>query len=96
MSSTQNLAVIAISLAKTFKSTIVPLHVLPNDIINTKVKKLLDETALSRLNKTLNTMKAEGVSVEAPLIKYGVAHDQIVMAATSVNANLILAGSGGK
>ncbi|WP_138434309.1 universal stress protein [Winogradskyella algicola] len=94
VSSAQNLEKIAISLAKTFKSTIVPLHVLPNDIVNPKVKKLLDETALSRLGKTSETMKANGVSVEAPLIKYGVAHDQIVMAATSVNANMILVGSG--
>ncbi len=94
VSSAQNLEKIAISLAKTFKSTIVPLHVLPNDIVNPKVKKLLDQTALSRLGKTSETMKANGVSVEAPLIKYGVAHDQIVMAATSVNANMILVGSG--
>ncbi len=94
VSSAQNLEKIAISLAKTFKSTIVPLHVLPNDIVNPKVKKLLDETALSRLGKTSETMKTNGVSVEAPLIKYGVAHDQIVMAATSVNANMILVGSG--
>lgn len=93
-STSKNLESVAVSLAKKFNSTIVPVHVLPNDIINVKVKKMLDETALDRLGKTSEKIKAEGVSVEAPLIKYGVAHDQIIMAATSVNANMILVGSG--
>ncbi|WP_299526849.1 universal stress protein [Winogradskyella sp.] len=93
-STSENLESVAISLAKTFKSTIIPMHVLPDDIVNSKVKALLDDTALNRLNATSEAIKAEGVNVESPLIKYGVAHDQIVMAASATNANMILVGSG--
>ncbi|WP_422107978.1 universal stress protein [Winogradskyella sp.] len=93
-STSENLESVALSLAKTFKSTIVPLHVLPDDIVNSKVKALLDDTALNRLNAAAEAMKAEGVNVESPLIKYGVAHDQIVMTASATNANMILVGSG--
>ncbi|WP_299364353.1 universal stress protein [Winogradskyella sp.] len=94
MTNSKNLESVAISLAQTFKSTIVPMHVLPDDIVNSKVKALLDDTALNRLGAMSETMKAQGVSVEAPLIKYGAAHDQIVMSASAVNANMILIGSG--
>ncbi|MBT8270430.1 MAG: universal stress protein [Flavobacteriaceae bacterium] len=93
-SSSENLESVAISLAKTFNSTVVPIHVLPDDIVNPKVKDLLDDTAHSRLESVSKSIKAKGVEVESPIIKYGVAHDAIVMAASQVNANMILVGSG--
>ncbi|MEO1031385.1 MAG: universal stress protein [Bacteroidota bacterium] len=92
--SSHNLESFAIAFAKTFQSTLVPLHVLPDDIVNSKVKELLDDTAKIRLKATSDAVKAEGVNVETPIIKYGAAHDQIVLTASSVNANMILIGSG--
>jgi nucleotide-binding universal stress UspA family protein len=93
-STSKQLESVGASLASSFKSTIVPMHVLPNDIVNPKVKDLLDDTAKSRLEATAQVLRDSGVKVEAPIIKYGIPYDQIVMAASSVNANMILVGSG--
>jgi hypothetical protein len=37
--SCENIESVATTLAKTFHSAIVPMHVLPDDIVNSKVKK---------------------------------------------------------
>lgn len=93
-SSSKNLELVATSVAKTFKSTIVPVHVLPDDIGNPKVKEFLDETTLAKLEATSKTMKDNGIEVESPIIKYGAPHDFIVTTASAVNANMIMVGSG--
>jgi universal stress protein E len=93
-SSSEHLQSVAISVGKTFNSTIIPIHVLPNDIVNPKVKQLLDDTAQSRLASTVEVIRSNKVSAETPILKYGVAHDAIVMTASSINANMILVGSG--
>jgi len=92
----KNLESVAASLANAFNSTIVPIHVLPDDIVNPKVKGLVDDAAQSKLQATSKALEEKNVKVESPIIKYGTAHDEIIMAASTVNANMILVGSGEK
>lgn len=92
--SSENVVQTAIELAKIFNSKVIPIHVLPNDMVNEKVKSLLNETATTKLEETAEKIKREGVEVGNPILKYGSPHENIVQAAVSVNANLILAGSG--
>jgi nucleotide-binding universal stress UspA family protein len=93
-STSKNLESVAISMAKIFNSTVVPLHVLPDDIINLKVKDFLKVSAHEKLQKISNNIKDNGVSVDDYIIKYGAPHDGIIFGATDANANLILIGSG--
>ncbi|MDE3743482.1 universal stress protein [Maribacter polysaccharolyticus] len=92
--SSENVVASAIELAKIFQSTIVPIHVLPDDVVHEKVRSLLNETALTKLRETGNLIKAEGVAMKKPLLMVGSPHEAIVRAAVDVNANLILLGSG--
>jgi nucleotide-binding universal stress UspA family protein len=94
MSNSKSLESVAITLAQTFNSTIVPIHVLPSDIVNKKVKSLLEDAATSKLKVSAQNMKQNNVSVEDPIVKSGTPHDVIGMSASAVNANLILVGSG--
>ncbi|RKN79678.1 universal stress protein [Ulvibacterium marinum] len=92
--SSQNLVHSAIELAKIFESKIVPIHVLPDDIINKKVKALLNETAMTKLEETAQRIENEGVDLDNPLLAFGSPHEAIVRAAVDINANVILTGSG--
>ena len=92
--SSENVISSAIELAKVFQSTIVPIHVLPDDVVNEKVRTMLNDTALTKLDETKTLMKNEGVESEKPLLMVGSPHEAIVRAAVDVNANLILLGSG--
>lgn len=93
-SSAKNLKTVAISVAKTFDSTVIPIHVLPDDIVNPKVKQLLDETAASKLASLAEDFENEKVNLNEPLVKYGVPYQVIVNTAAAINTNLILLGSG--
>lgn len=90
----QNVVLSAIEMGKIFQSTLVPIHVLPDDIVNDKVRDLLKKTALTKLEETLALIKNEGVQCEKPLLVVGTPHDAVVRAAVDVGANLILLGSG--
>ena len=92
--SSQNVILSGIELAKVFESTIVPVHILPDDIVNKKVKSMLNQTALAKLKETEDLIKGEGIPVEKPLLMVGSPHEAIVRAAVDINANLILLGSG--
>lgn len=92
--SSENVVQTAIELAKIFHSKVIPIHVLPDDIVNEKVKLLLDETAIKKLEETAERIKNEGVEVGKPILEYGSPHEGIVQAAIGVDANLILIGSG--
>jgi nucleotide-binding universal stress UspA family protein len=92
--SSQNVILSAIELAKIFESTIVPVHILPDDVVNKKVKSMLNQMALEKLKETEDLIRKDGVAVEKPLLIVGVPHQAIVRAAVDVNANLILIGSG--
>jgi len=92
--SSENVISSAIELAKIFQSTIVPIHVLPDNVVDEKVRTILNETALAKLDETTTLMKNEGVKSEKPILMVGAPHEAIVRAAIDVNANLILLGSG--
>ncbi len=92
--SSQNVLASAIELAKIFQSTIIPIHVLPDDIMNEKVRSLLQETAMDKLQEAANRIEGEGVAVKKPLLMVGIPYEAITRAAIDMNANLILVGSG--
>lgn len=92
--SSENVVASAIELAKIFQSTIVPIHVLPDDVVHEKVRSLLNETAKTKLKETASRIKAEGIAMKKPLLMVGSPHEAIVRAAVDVNANIILLGSG--
>lgn len=92
--SSQNVLRSAIELAKKFESTIVPIHILPNNIVDNKVRALLVETAHSKLEGIKDQIKSEGMAVKEPLLMVGVPHEGIVRAGIDINANLIVLGSG--
>ena len=92
--SSENVVATAIELAKIFHSELVPIHVLPDDIENEKVKSLLDEAATTKLNTTVAQIQSEGARAGSPILNYGPPHEMIVQAAVDANTNLILIGSG--
>ncbi len=92
--SSKNVLATAIEVAKIFESSIVPIHVLPDDIVNEKVKALLNETATQKLEEATKLIKSEGVMVEEPVLAFGSPHERIAHVAIHTNANLILTGSG--
>lgn len=92
--SSENVIASAIELAKIFQSTIIPIHVLPDDITNEKVRSLLNETAMTKLKDTMSLIKSEGLEVNKPLLMVGAPYEVITRAAIDTGSNLILIGSG--
>ena len=92
--SSENVLATAKELAKIFQSEVVPIHVLPDDVKNEKVKTFLRETVTQKLQATSEQLKGEGVKSSEHILAFGSPHGEIVRAAVDVNANLILTGSG--
>jgi universal stress protein E len=92
--SSNNVVTTAMELAKVFHSEIVPIHILPDDVVTEKVKSLLEETATKKLQETIDHLKSEGVKAGEPILAFGSPHEKIVEAAVDTNANLIVIGSG--
>ncbi len=92
--SSENVVATATEFAKIFHAEVVPIHVLPDDLENEKVKSLLNETAAQKLQETAERLKSEGVKTGEPMLAFGSPHRAIVEAAVDVNASLILTGSG--
>ncbi|WP_303315768.1 universal stress protein [Flavivirga abyssicola] len=92
--SSKNVVETSMELAKVFQSEVIPIHILPDDIVNEKVKLLLRETAMEKLEETVKKIKNGGAEVGKPLLEFGSPHDGIVREAVHVNANLIVTGSG--
>ncbi len=92
--SSENVVATAMEFAKIFHSEVVPIHVLPDDMTNEKVKSLLHGTASQKLQETAEMLKNEGVKIGEPMVVYGSPHRVIVEAAVDLNASLILTGSG--
>ncbi|UII76499.1 universal stress protein [Flagellimonas sp. HMM57] len=84
----------AIKLGKVFHSKIIPIHVLPDDIVNEKVRTQITKVAEGKLRDVVTRLKEANVHVENPILEYGSPHDGIVRAGIRVNANMILSGSG--
>lgn len=92
--SSKNVVENAMDLAKVFRSEVIPIHVLPDDIVNDKVKSLLHETALAKLDEISKRIKSGGAEAGKPLLEFGSPNEGIVRAAVRTNANLIVTGSG--
>ena len=84
----------AVELGKVFQSTIVPAHVLPDDLDNQKVVDFLTEAAKDKLRESVTYIASKGVEADDPVLTFGSPHSGIVEAAISTNASLILVGSG--
>ncbi|MBK7409924.1 MAG: universal stress protein [Saprospirales bacterium] len=69
--SSENVVQTVIELAKIFHSKVIPIHVLPDDIVNEKVKLLLNEAAMIKLEETAERIKSERVEVGKPILEYG-------------------------
>ncbi|MDH3709354.1 MAG: universal stress protein [Cyclobacteriaceae bacterium] len=93
--SSENVVLTAIGLAKIFHSKISLIHVLPDDIDNEKVKRLLDETATHKLTETVKQISGQGVEIGKSMLKYGSPYDAIIRTAGRERVNLIVIGSGG-
>lgn len=92
--SSENVVANAIGLAKIFHSKIIPIHVLPDDVVSEKVKALLNEVAITKLEETTKMITDEGIEAEDYILESGAPYDGIVEAAIAENANLIMIGSG--
>ncbi|MCW5518257.1 universal stress protein [Aureitalea sp. L0-47] len=92
--SSENVLANAIEMAKIFDSTIIPIHILPDNISNDKVRESLQETTVTKLQEVEKQISDEGVSVKKSLLMTGTPYKAITRAALDTGANLILMGSG--
>jgi nucleotide-binding universal stress UspA family protein len=81
-------------LSTVFDSTIIPLHVLPDDILEKKLRAEAREKVEQKLQAKAQRLREQGVDVKDPLIYFGAPSQGIVRAAIDTNANIILVGAG--
>lgn len=86
----------AMMFAKTFNSTITLVHVLPEEIDNEKVSKLVNHALKTEMEEAAEKVANAGIKAGPYLIDYGNYSDKIVNAANTIDANLIVVGSGVK
>ncbi|MFB9058140.1 universal stress protein [Mariniflexile ostreae] len=94
--SSENVLKNAINFAKTFKSKVTIVHVLPDDINNEKVSLLVEKAATTKLKEVTDRLTAEGVEVAPSILEHGNYSDKIINASDQLHANLIIVGSGNK
>ena len=94
--SSENIVENAIGLAKTFTSKITIIHVLPDDVKDEKLKLLLNEAVIKRLEIIRNRIKNEGIKTGKPILEFGSFYDKITQVANNINANIIIIGSAEK
>ncbi len=94
--SSDNVLKNSIRFAKTFKSRITLIHVLPDDINNKKVSDLLEKTVNTKLNALNERIVKEGLEAGPPILEHGNHCDKIVRTSEKIGANLIMIGSGNK
>ena len=92
--SSEHVVATAMELANIFHAEVIPIHVLPDDMVNEKVKSLLHETATQKLRETVVLLESKGVKTGKPILGFGSPHGVIVKTAEQVKASLILTGSG--
>jgi nucleotide-binding universal stress UspA family protein len=84
----------ALYIAKTFKSKITPIYVLPNNIENEEAKELLKQFAIQQLNLIHEKIKSANVETSKPILEYGIFSDKITETAEKINANMVIIGAG--
>lgn len=94
--SSENVLKNALLFAKTYKSKITLIHVLPNDITNEKVIPLIQGAAKEHLEKVNASLVKEGVAAGNPILVAGNYSEKIVQEAENLDVNLIIVGAGEK
>jgi universal stress protein E len=94
--SSENIVENAIGMATVFSSEISLIHVLEDDIKDPKIKSLLQEAVMERLNVIKKKIEDKGIQTGKLILEYGTFYDKISEAADTMNANMIIIGSAEK
>ncbi len=94
--SSDNIVDNAIGMGKVFVSEIILIHVLDEDIQDEKIKRLLNEAVLKRLQVIRNKIEKNGIKTGDSIIEIGSFYDKISLTADNINANMIIIGSAEK
>ncbi len=86
----------AIDVAKIFEAKLVPIHVLPHDIQNDKVKTMVKTAAESQLEMIKEKIEKADVESAKPILRFGNHYDKIIQVANKEDVNLIIIGAGEK
>ena len=84
------------SIAKTFKSELIVIHVLPEIKDSPLASEMVEGSVAKRLKETQDTIKRNGITVNEPITTFGSAFDQIIQYANNYDVNVIIIGSGEK
>jgi universal stress protein E len=84
----------AVSVAKTFHSRIIPIHVIPKIQNSPLAAEMVEKTVTERLEKIYSAISKEGVTVVEPVAVTGTPFDQIIQHAGISDVNVIMVGSG--
>jgi len=86
----------AIEIARTYKSEIIILYVLSEDVIQNNIHKILIQAITDSLNKVKEAIHKEGIRVKEPVIEIGQPIYNILKMAVKEEVNLIVIGAGVK
>ncbi len=94
--SSDNIVDNAIRIGRVFSSEIILIHVLDDDIQDKKIKLLLNEAVIKRLNIIKDKIESEGIKTGEPILEFGSFYEKISKTADNINANIIIIGSAEK
>jgi len=94
--SSENMVENAIDIAKLFESKIILIHILPDQIKNDKIKKMVKSAAETQLTLIKERIEKDGVEADKPIIKFGNHYDKIIQVSNKEDVNLIIIGAGAK
>ena len=94
--SSDNIVENAIGMGKVFLSEIILIHVLEDDIQDEKIKLLLKEAVMKRLDAIRDRIKKEGLNTGDSILEFGSFYEKITQTADKIDANLIIIGSAEK
>lgn len=93
-SSSESSLKMAIAIAKTFDSEIIPLHVLPSVHVSQRVKETVHKDARTHLDRVQKRISESGACSSQPLLVVGSPFDQIIKLGETLNVNMIVLGAG--
>jgi len=94
--SSDNIVDNAIGMGQVFSSKITLIHVLEDNIQDEKIKKLLSEAVMKRLQVIRTKIEQKGIKTDEPVLEFGSFYDKISQTADDINANMIIIGSAEK
>ncbi len=86
----------ALHLAQKFESEIIPMYVLPENLKDDKVKRMLEGTVETKMTELQKRLSQAGVRAGEPIVLPGRAYVAIVDSAERVDANVIIIGAGAR